>query len=274
VTTSSPTGDRRTWRDRFRTPEGRLLLGVGAVFVVLFVLLLAFSIWWPLVSLPTTASNTEHAVLQTMLVFSVASAPVMALVWAIAYYSLRHWRHAGEEPPEDGPPIRGNNKITLTWVLVSSVLVTFLLAWGLVELTSTSSVASASSTPPLVVNVTGQQWVWSFSYPNDGGASSGQLVLPINRPVVFKVTSTDVIHSFWIPQMGIKVDANPGVDTTVSTTPDRLGSYDVRCAELCGLYHSYMETTVQVVSGSDFDSWVQANGGNPGQVTASEVSNG
>jgi cytochrome c oxidase subunit 2 len=243
---------------RMRSTAGR----VTVIVVVLTVVLVLFGIWWVAVSMPTTASNTMKAVRDTMLVFSIAAAPVMAVVWGIAYFSLRHWsRGAGEEPPEDGPPIRGNNRLVLSWVLISSVLTLFLLVWGLAELTATS--ASASGTSPLVVEVTGQQWVWSFKYPGQGDVSSADLVLPADRPVVFKVTSTDVIHSFWLPEMGIKVDANPGVVTETNTTPTRIGTFNVRCAELCGLNHAFMQTTVDVVSPTDFDAWVQSNGGTP-----------
>ncbi len=126
----------------------------------------------------------------------------------------------------------------------------------------------------LTINVTGQQWVWSFSYPEDGGISSSDLVLPKDRPVIFQVTSTDVIHSFWLPEMGIKVDANPAVMATVSTTPTLLGTFQVRCAELCGLNHSYMQTTARVVESSDFDAWVKSQGGTPGQIVPAEASNG
>lgn len=93
------------------------------------------------------------------------------------------------------------------------------------------------------------------------GFTSNVLYLPVNRPVVFDVTSEDVVHSFWIVQMGIKVDANPGEITTASVTPDRLGTYTVKCAELCGIYHSYMVSPVQVVSDAAFQSWLHANVG-------------
>ena len=90
---------------------------------------------------------------------------------------------------------------------------------------------------------------------------SDQLYLPVNRPVVFHVTSDDVIHSFWVVQMGIKVDANPGEVTTTSTTPNKLGMFDVRCAELCGLLHADMETSAHVVQSLCLRLWVIANGG-------------
>jgi cytochrome c oxidase subunit 2 len=120
--------------------------------------------------------------------------------------------------------------------------------------------ASGTTSDALVVDVTGQQWVWTFDYPSLGNVESDQLYLPVNRPVVFHVTSKDVVHSFWVVQMGIKVDANPGETTKTSVTPNRLGTFDVRCAELCGLLHADMETSVHVVSPSDFRSWLRSNG--------------
>ena len=259
--------------ERLRTPAGKVLVGVGVVVVVMTLALIVFGVWWPIASMPTPASDTEDAVKSTMLVFSIAAAPVMALVWGIAYYSLRHWRRGnGETPPEDGPPIRGNNRIAISWLVVSAVLTAFLLVWGLSELTATTSLAAGVK--PLEIDVTGQQWVWSFSYPEDGGISSPDLVLPKDRPVVFQVTSTDVIHSFWLPEMGVKVDANPSVTTSTMTTPTVLGTFNVRCAELCGLNHAYMETTATVMSSDDFDAWVTSQGGTPGQSAPTGGSHG
>ena len=84
---------------------------------------------------------------------------------------------------------------------------------------------------------------------SSGNVESDQLYLPVDRPVVFHVTSKDVIHSFWVVQMGIKVDANPGETTRpASVTPTGWARFDVRCAELCGLLHADMETAAHVVS--------------------------
>jgi cytochrome c oxidase subunit 2 len=207
------------------------------------------------------ASNTMTEVERTFTVFSVASAPVAAAVWALAVYSLMRWRRRGDwtEGHPDGPALRGHGLTTGAWMFVSSALCLFLLIWGLAALSKVDSAAAASASP-LEVDVTGQQWAWTFTYPAQG-VESDQLVLPLDRPVVFKVTSYDVIHSFWVPEMGIKVDANPGMTTTTSTTPDRLGTYHVRCAELCGLLHADMETNARVTSTNDFDSWVAGQGG-------------
>ncbi|MGZ4776849.1 MAG: cytochrome c oxidase subunit II [Oryzihumus sp.] len=246
---------RRRWWPR---PETR---GLVLLWLVLTVLLVVFSLTVPDALMGTPASDTMAETERTFTVFSVAAAPVAALVWAIAAFSLLRWRRRGSWSPgdPDGPALRGNRWATGSWIGGSVLLCLFLLVWGLAALQSVSSPAQAA-TSPLVVKVTGSQWVWSFSYPGQGRVQSDQLYLPVNRPVVFHVTSDDVVHSFWLVQMGIKVDANPGMVTSTHTTPSRLGVYEVRCAELCGLLHADMETTVHVVTPKQFDAWLNAGG--------------
>lgn len=230
------------------------------IWLGLTALLVLFSLWVPARLMGPPASPTMRAVEQTMTVFSIAASPVAALVWAVSGYSLLRWRSRSRlQPTEDGPPMRGHGLVTVTWAVVSTVLCVFLLIWGLAEMTTVTSAAQQPSA--LVVDVTGQQWVWTFSYPGQGNLESDQLYLPLDRPVVFNVKSNDVIHSFWVVQMGIKIDANPGVTTKTSVTPDKLGVFDIRCAELCGLRHADMETSAHVVSSADFAAWVTQNGG-------------
>ncbi len=117
---------------------------------------------------------------------------------------------------------------------------------------------SAADGNALEVHVNGEQWLWDYEYTQYSGVHTTTLVLPVDRPVTFAITSTDVQHSFWIPALGVKQDAVPGETTRISVTPNKIGEYEVRCAELCGLYHAYMQTPVKVVSDSDFDAWVQS----------------
>lgn len=254
MTSGSPFGNRA--RNLWQRAETR---GVLLLWTALTVVLVAFA-FVPSRIMGPPASPTMRAVEDTMTVFSVAAAPVAAIVWAIALYSLLKWRHRGADAPtEDGPAIRSNGPVTTIWLLVSSVLCVFLLIWGLAEIEAVAKPEAAAN--PLVIDVTGQQWVWTFSYPGQGNIESDELYLPVDRPVVFHVTSKDVIHSFWIVQMGVKVDANPGATTKTSVVPDKIGVFDIRCAELCGLLHADMETSAHVVKSNDFASWVIANGG-------------
>jgi cytochrome c oxidase subunit II len=104
--------------------------------------------------------------------------------------------------------------------------------------------------------VIGQQWQFTYRYPTYGGLQTPHLVLPVDRPVEFHVTSLDVIHSFWAYQLGVKADANPGVDNVAYVTATKVGPFDVRCAELCGIWHGYMFDQGEVVSASEFESWI------------------
>ena len=101
----------------------------------------------------------------------------------------------------------------------------------------------------------GQQWAWTYRYPQFGGFETTQLMLPVGEPVQFDVTSLDVIHSFWAYTLGVKADANPGLNDVAYTTPEHTGQFQVRCSELCGIWHGSMYDTGDVVSVSAFMKW-------------------
>jgi len=205
-------------------------------------------------SIPAVASNRASDVDQVLGLFTLLSIPVFMMVVVFGGYAAFAFRSRGR-PDGDGPGTRGHMPLQVTWVVISILLVVFLFGYGLYFYNQVQSV-SASAQDPLVVKVNGEQWLWDYYYPQYGNISSTTLVLPVNRPVRFDITSSDVQHSFWIPAFAVKQDAVPGQTTHISATPTEMGTYEVRCAELCGVYHSYMETPVQVVSSNDFDSWV------------------
>ena len=110
----------------------------------------------------------------------------------------------------------------------------------------------------LQVQVIGQQWAFTYRYPQFGGFETTQLVLPVNEPVRFNVTSLDVIHSFWAYQLGVKADANPAVNNIAYTVPKHIGGFTVRCVELCGIWHGAMANYGSVVSVSGFLNWTRS----------------
>jgi cytochrome c oxidase subunit 2 len=114
---------------------------------------------------------------------------------------------------------------------------------------------TASEPDELVIEVTGFQFGWRFDYP-EHDVSSGELFLPRGRQILFKITSTDVIHDFWVPEFRIKQDAVPGRWTELRVTPTKVGDYRVRCAELCGYAHTTMYAPVVVVEPSEFEAWL------------------
>jgi cytochrome c oxidase subunit 2 len=202
-------------------------------------------------------------------VMSVLAAPVMAFVLVAMGYSMIVWRHR-EGDDSDGPPIFGHARIQATWITVTAVIVLSLAGFGTYELgafgQSSLAGAGAGEGPapiwkpdgnPLQVQVIAQQWRFTYRYPQFGGFETAQLMLPLNEPVQFNVTSLDVIHSFWAYQLGVKADANPGVNNVAYTTARQTGNVTVRCAELCGLWHGAMFNNGEVVSVAAFRSWAQ-----------------
>jgi cytochrome c oxidase subunit 2 len=112
--------------------------------------------------------------------------------------------------------------------------------------------------PNLVVNVTGVQFAWIFSYP-DSGVTAGELHLPVGADVQLNLSATDVIHSLWVPQFRLKQDAIPGIPTELRFVATKPGTYPIICAELCGGYHGSMRTQVIVQTPEEFESWLQEN---------------
>jgi len=235
-----------------------LPIAVAAVLVI-------WIVWSPHLP-PGNMSDTAHSQQWTMTVLAAMAAPVMAFVLVFGAYALIVWRHR-EGDEDDGPPIHGHTGIQATWITVSAVIVLFLAGFGTFELAAPGFAGagagegpSAIWTPkggtPIQIQVIGQQWRFTYRYPQFGGFETTALVMPVNQPVQFNVTSIDVIHSFWAYQLGVKADANPGVNNIAFTTPKQLGTFVVRCAELCGLWHGAMFNYGQVVTMAEFQAWV------------------
>jgi cytochrome c oxidase subunit 2 len=241
--------------------EPNHLLRAIILWVVLSVILIA--IWVPVSQfiLPTAATALAEADSFTFSMLTIISIPVAMFVFVFIAYSLFSFRVRGR-PTEDGIPLLPRPALQISWIGVTSILCLFLVIWGLFAFYQETSAASTTNT--LIVNVTAQQWQWTFSYPQYSATSQGAQVieLPVNRPVEFYVTSLDVLHGFAIEEFGIRVDANPGQTTnTAVVTPTQTGTYAVRCVELCGLLHSFMWESVKVVSVDSFNSWIQSQGG-------------
>ncbi len=227
--------------------------------------ILIWFVWKPHMPPGTMTESAEHQQFD-IAVMAMAGAPVLLFVWVYAGYALVTWRQrAGDET--DGPPIHGNARIQATWIGATSVIVLGLFVFGTVELIAPAGAGAGEGPAPiwqpntshrLVVQVIGQQWAFTYRFPQFGGMESSELLLPANSTVEFHVTSLDVIHSFWAYQLGVKADANPGVDNIAyTTTKDQLGSFTVRCNELCGLWHGAMFNTGFIVPPRTFQAWAR-----------------
>jgi cytochrome c oxidase subunit II len=188
--------------------------------------------------------------------------PVLLLVLIYLVYAIVYFRQPNGAALE-GPAIHGNARIQTTWIVVTTLLVLALAAYGTVRLLEDGAGSGAGPNPVAVpsgsklpVQVIAQEWAFTYRYPTYGGVETTHLVLPVNQMVELHVTSLDVIHSFWAYQLGVKADANPNTDNVVFVKPTKLESFDVRCAELCGIWHGYMFDTGHVVRPAVFRAWI------------------
>src|SRR5213082_246483 len=176
---------------------------------------------------------------------------IFALVAAVIAYSVVHFRAAPDDD-SDGPPIHGHTGLEIVWTLIPTVLVTAIGIFSAIVLARNDALGGN----PMHVNVTAQQFAWSFSYPGAKNLTTGTLRLPVNRSVLLTFTSKDVIHSFWVPEFGQKQDTVPGLHPTLHITPDRLGTFPVICTELCGLGHALMRARAIVMRPAAFNTWL------------------
>jgi cytochrome c oxidase subunit 2 len=155
---------------------------------------------------------------------------------------------------EDGPPIHGNTRLEVIWTAIPAIMLVSLCSYAYTVLTDIEETHQNE----LVVKVEAVQFAWRFSYPQPDGRPvvSNQLYLPKDQPVRFDIRSEDVIHDFWVPAFRVKIDAVPGITTRIRATPTTIGSYPVVCAELCGLGHAVMRSTVHVISPPAFARWL------------------
>lgn len=199
------------------------------------------------------SNSEEFDRIQAVYWFATAIAiAIFALVAAVIVFSVWKWR----VPPDDdadGPPIHGHTGLEILWTAVPAALV---VAIGIVSAVVLAKNGEAGP-KPLEVNVIGQQFAWKFVYPEYDNKESGELVLPVGQETRFTETSVDVIHSFWVPEFGQKMDAVPGIETTILVTPKHTGEFAVVCAELCGLGHATMRAKARVVTRAEFDTWVK-----------------
>lgn len=191
------------------------------------------------------------------------SIPVFALVLVMLVFSVVRFRTRGT-PTDVGAPLWGSRRVYVLWLAITGALAVLLIVYpGLTGLAEIRGEQRAD----LAVRMTASQWSWLVSYPGYGDVSSlDEMVLPVGKRIRFEVTSTDVLHSFWIPAFRIKIDAVPGRTTVVYATPTRVDSFEdehnlrIQCAELCGLGHTTMNLPVRVVPGSEFEEWVKSLG--------------
>jgi cytochrome c oxidase subunit 2 len=179
---------------------------------------------------------------------------VLIVVTALWVHALRR-----KSPQVDAARAR---QLTLRWLIggglllpTSSILV--LLLFG-IPIGHRMLPLPLSGEQPLRIEVIGHQWWWEVRYPDSGVVTANQLHLPVDRPVDLDVTSADVIHSFWVPRLGGKIDMIPGRHNRIRLQADRPGTFRGQCSEFCGTQHTHMILDVQAHAEEDFAHWLQS----------------
>ena len=225
------------------------MLAFGAVATAVGIWIVLAIHWFPVdASVQAKRTRTLYDVLL------IASVPIFVLVITVIGFSVWWFRMRPGEELMDGPPIHGNTRLEVIWTIAPALLIVFLCAYSVSVLYANE----ANKRGALTVDVTARQWAFEFSYPEPGNKAvySPFLYLPNGRPVVFKIRSLDVIHSFFVPNFSEKIDAVPGITTTLRVTPTRKGTYVVECTELCGAGHAFMRSTTYVLKPAAFSTWL------------------
>jgi cytochrome c oxidase subunit 2 len=200
---------------------------------------------------PEQGSNVAPSIDTFWNVLVIVSVPIFVAVTSMLLFTVWRWRQRPGEEDLDGPPIHGSTKLEVIWTIIPTIVIAALTTYAAILLVD---IQAAPAKGTRVVNVNGVQFAWDFETQTpDGPVKTTKLFLPINEPVKFNVRSKDVIHDFWVPAFRLKVDAVPGITTTYNLTPTKLGTFDVVCAELCGLGHAYMRQTVTVMTRERYD---------------------
>ena len=229
-----------------RLPYLKLVLASLALGTVISVLMMQYD-WMG------SAASTAAGPIDTLMDVSIIiSSFIFAIVCVALGYALIKWRvKPGDE--SDGLPIHGNTKLEIWWTLIPTVIVLFLAGYSWVVMNEVED----KGDDVMTVNVYSQQFAWTFGYPEEGNKwSEGEFHVPVGQQVNFRMNAQDVIHSFWVPEWRIKKDNVPGITTEALITPDKVGTYQLICTELCGAGHATMRAIVVVEPREDYENWV------------------
>ncbi len=246
--------------------------------------------------LPIAASADAEKVDGLFNFMMTISTGLFLLVEGVLVYCLFKFRRRRGDTT-DGPPVEGNVPLEIVWTAIPTVIVFILAIYSFEVYNSMGGLdpmVSGDSGPqlahnhnhsklvaldpnhkhvalglgispdsnqdiePLEIKVNGIQYAWIFTYP-DSGVISGEMHVPVDRPVFLNMTGGDVIHAFWLPQFRIKQDVIPGREADLVFTPNKIGQYPIVCAELCGAYHGGMKTQLYVQSQEDYEQWIKDN---------------
>ncbi|MCW2975800.1 MAG: cytochrome c oxidase subunit 2 [Actinomycetia bacterium] len=204
---------------------------------------------------PTPHSpNTRHINSAYYLIFGFTAA-IFLIVQTVLIVFIWKYRSRGRPREVEGAQVHGHTRLELIWTALPAILLCIIGIFVFWQLPKIADVPAANASDRLNVKVVGHQYYWEFQYPN-GARSIGDLHVPAGKVVYLTITSPDVPHSWWIPQLEGKTDAIPGKTNHNWFKADRVGTYLGQCAEFCGVYHEAMSARVIATSEADYQSWL------------------
>ena len=186
-------------------------------------------------------------------VFAICAVVFVLVESALILFIIRFRRRRGTPADAEGPQIHGNTRLEIIWTLIPALILVGIAVVVFVRAPAVEAEGQGGQR----ISVEAHQFYWQYVYEDEGGVISlDRLVLPVDQPVRLRLTSFDVDHSWWVPELTGKRDAIPGRTTTLNFTPEEEGTYEGKCAELCGILHTVMPTEVEVVSAAEFDRFL------------------
>jgi cytochrome c oxidase subunit II len=214
----------------------------------------------PRFGMPEPASDSARIILSLWQGSWIAAWVVGAFVWGLMIWAVIAYRRRGDHLPAQ---TRYNVPIEALYTVVPFIIVAVLFVFTARDQTALTAISKDSSSVH-VVNVNAIRWSWQFSYDDADGATvtgtpgdAPTLVLPQGERVRFVLTTSDVNHSFWVPAFAMKMDHIAGRTNSFELTPEKLGTYAGKCAELCGRLHYRMLFNVKVVTPSEYDAYIE-----------------
>jgi cytochrome c oxidase subunit 2 len=249
-----------------REPAGGMSHGRKLAYLCIAITLIsapiAFFVLGPALPPGTESFQDDNQVWVNRVILALVLPIYLCVVASFVYSFVAFRRRNGQDG--DPSPVPDDPRVQRYWLMMTAAVAVFLWAFGTYEWIWAGVGSGGGQGPvPLVrpertdleVQVIGQQWAFTYRYPSYGGMESPHLVLPEGETIEMHVTSLDVIHGFWAVELGAKADAVPGFDNVLYLEPLEADDFEIKCAELCGLWHGQMYDTGQILSAADFDAW-------------------
>ncbi len=202
--------------------------------------------------LPEAASSIAADIDGLFYILLWGSVAIFSVMVVIGIYFLVKYKRSGANS-EASAQITHNDALEIGWTVIPLIIVMIIFVWGYRDYLKLV-------VPPVdakEIRVVAKKWLWEFEYPQAGVKRLNELVVPVGQPIKLLMTSTDVLHSFYLPNFRIKKDLVPNRYTRVWFYPEKIGQYHIFCTEYCGDGHSNMGGVLKVVSQSDYDAWLK-----------------